>query len=257
MIIQARQFDPATSDRWFHVCLSDYLSTVLFPAPGPPAAEAGAAHPAGPACHPRTWRSTSSNRGKSTSAGCRRKSACPTIRPNCCSRSAIVVVGWSGNPLMAQPDRRRRVLRGQPCGRERWATGAPATRSPKTSCSSAGRERQVEIIASSFVQVPELLLGTARLTADARAPGAGAGRAAAAGLAAAALRVPGHAGNDPVPPRPGVGCQPGLADRPDPRASRPGLNQPRLSVSDRNFRLYRARTGRGISAAALDEQGAA
>src|SRR5512139_3494743 len=29
MIMQARQFEPETSNRWFRICVSDYLATVL------------------------------------------------------------------------------------------------------------------------------------------------------------------------------------------------------------------------------------
>ena len=105
------------------------------PAPGAAAAEAGAPHPAGAAAAVATARSTSWNRGRSTSRCCRRKTACPTTQPSCCSRNDFVVAGWSGNPLMAQPIDEA-VFSRRPTWRCASEQG-PGGRSPRTSCSSA------------------------------------------------------------------------------------------------------------------------
>lgn len=161
MLLQARQFDPATSTRWFHVCMSDYLTTVLLPrlvallqqrAPG--------------------VRLDLQVPSELAQARLEQGAIDVLLLPqeNCLRdhptellfEERYVVAGWTGNPLLQQPlDEDSFYAAGHVAvgiGDHDRASFA------EDQLSSRGRERRIEMLASSFTQAPDLLIGTQRLT---------------------------------------------------------------------------------------------
>jgi LysR family transcriptional regulator, nod-box dependent transcriptional activator len=161
MIIQARHFDPATSDRWFHVCLSDYLSTVLFPRLVP-LLQKQAPHIRLELLPPSQLALDQLEQGEIDVALLPQENCLPDHPAELLFEERFVVAGWSGNPLMAQSIDEAAFF-AAPHVAVRVGTG-PRRSFAEDQLQQRGRERQVEVVVSSFVQVPELLVGTSRLT---------------------------------------------------------------------------------------------
>lgn len=161
MIIQARHFDPATSDRWFHVCLSDYLSTVLFPRLMP-LLQSHAPHIRLELLPPSEQALELLEQGEIDVALLPQENCLPDHPAELLFEERFVVAGWSSNPLLARPLDEAGFY-----GASHVAVlvGTTPRRSfAEDQLQQRGRERQVEVVASSFMQVPELLVGTARIT---------------------------------------------------------------------------------------------
>ncbi len=161
MIIQARHFDPATSDRCFHVCLSDYLSTVLFPRLVP------LLQARGPRIRLELIPPSQSalellDQGEIDVALLPQENCLPDHPTELLFEERFVVAGWSGNPLLSRPLDEAAFF-GASHVAVRVGTG-PRRSVAEDQLQQRGRERQVEMVASSFVQVPELLIGTPRIT---------------------------------------------------------------------------------------------
>ncbi len=160
MLQQARQFDPVSSDRWFRICASDYLATILLPA----LVQRWAKHA------PRIridFRSPADSVLRQLEVGeidlilvpqdhCLRDQPAEVL-----FEERHVVAGWSSNPLMQQPLSEEAfygaghiAVRIGEINRTSFAENFMLTR---------GRERRIEIHASSFTLVPGLLAGTERL----------------------------------------------------------------------------------------------
>ena len=161
MIIQARHFDPVTSDRWFHVCLSDYLSTVLFPRLVP-LLQKQAPRIRLELLPPSQLALERLEQGEIDVALLPQENCLPDHPAELLFEEHFVVVGWAGNPLLEQPIDEAAYFAARHVA-VRVGTG-PRRSFAEDQLQQRGRERQVEVVASSFVQVPELLLGTARLT---------------------------------------------------------------------------------------------
>lgn len=161
MIVQARQFHPLTSDRWFRICLSDYLSAVLFPrlnallqrqAPRvrldlqPPSALAQALLEQGEVDVLLT-----------PQEHCLRDHPSELL-----FEESYVVAGSADNPMLRNPITEEDFYA---AGHVAVGIGTGERASfAEDSLLARGRERNVEILAFSFTQVPGLLKGTARLT---------------------------------------------------------------------------------------------
>jgi DNA-binding transcriptional LysR family regulator len=161
MIVQGRQFDPATTDRWFHLCISDYLSTVLFPRLMPllqrqaPRVRLD--------LHSPSVRALELLEQGEIDVLLIPHEHCLLDHPaELLFEERYVVAGWSGNPLLQAP-----ITTAQFCTAAHVSVsiGAEARSSfADNHLQALGVERNVEILASSFLQVPELLIATPRLT---------------------------------------------------------------------------------------------
>ena len=161
MIIQGRHFDPATSDRWFHVCLSDYLSTVLFPRLMP-LLQSQSPRIRLELLPPSEHALELLEQGEIDVALLPQENCLPDHPAELLFEEHFVVAGWSGNPLLAKPIDEAGFF-----GASHVAVlvGTTPRRSfAEDQLQQRGRDRQVEVVASSFMQVPELLVGTARIT---------------------------------------------------------------------------------------------
>lgn len=161
MLVQSRQFDAATSTRWFRICISDYLTAVLLPrlvallqaqAPG--------------------VRLDLQQPSELAQARLEQGAIDILLLPqeNCLRdhpfellfEEKYVVAGWSGNPLLAKPlDEEAFYASGHVAvgiGEQDRASFA------EDHLLSRGRERRIEMLACSFTQAPELLIRTPRLT---------------------------------------------------------------------------------------------
>jgi DNA-binding transcriptional LysR family regulator len=161
MLIQARQFDPATSDRWFHICLSDYLSTVLFPRLVPllqkqsPRVRLNLQPPTDLAL-------AQLEQGEIDVLLVPRENCLRDHPAELLFEERYVIAGWAGNPLLGQPVTEDSFYSANHVD---VGIGSVDRHSfAEDQLQARGRERNVEVIASSFMQVPELLVGTARLT---------------------------------------------------------------------------------------------
>ena len=160
MIMQSRQFEPATSNRWFRICVSDYLATVLVSrvvtmlqreAPG---IRFDLQQPSD--ATPRLLDLGELDLGLLPQQHCLHDHPMELL-----FEERHVIAGWSGNPLMSKPVTEE----------EFYAAGHVAVSIGQVNRASfaennllaRGRERRIEIRASSFVMVPELLTGTDRL----------------------------------------------------------------------------------------------
>lgn len=161
MIIQSRPFDPATTDRWFRLCLSDYLSTVLFPRLMPILQERA----------PRVRLDLQPPSQQAIDLFDQGEIDVLLIPHAHCLlghptellfEEHHVVAAWSENPLIQQP---LTVEQFCAAGHIAVGIGTGARQSFAESNLNALRlERRVETVASSFLQVPELLIGTQRVT---------------------------------------------------------------------------------------------
>jgi LysR family transcriptional regulator, nod-box dependent transcriptional activator len=161
MIVQSRQFNPVTTDRWFHLCISDYLSTVLFPQLMP-LLQRQAPHVRLDLHAPSTRALEQFEQGEIDVLLLPHEHCLLDHPADLLFEERFVVAGWSGNVLLREP-----ISMEQYCSAAHVSVsiGAEARGSfADNHLQALGIERQVEILASSFLQVPELLIGTPRLT---------------------------------------------------------------------------------------------
>jgi LysR family transcriptional regulator, nod-box dependent transcriptional activator len=163
MIVQGRQFDPSTSTQWFRICISDYLSTVLFPrlihllqAQGPSI---------------RLDLQTPSDLALSLLEQGEidvllvPKEHCLRDHPaELLFEERYVIAGWAGNPLLAGALTEEDFYAAPHVAVAIGASVEERASFAEDELNARGRERQIEIMASSFTQVPSLLIGTQRLT---------------------------------------------------------------------------------------------
>ena len=160
VIGRSTRFEPATSDRWFRICLSDYISTVLFGALSP-LLQASA-----PAIRldlqpPSEEMPVMLERGEIDLVLAPQQHCVPGHPTELLFEERHVVVGWRDNPLMAQPVSEQTFYS---AGHVAVEIGRLTRVSfAELHLRARGRERRVEVIASSFSLVPELLVGTDRL----------------------------------------------------------------------------------------------
>lgn len=160
VIGRSTRFDPATSDRWFRICVSDYLSTVLFGALIP------ALQVAAPAIRldlqpPSEDMPVLLERGEIDMVLTPDQHCTPGHPTELLFEERHVVAGWRGNPIMGSPISEEAF----------YGAGHVAVEIGRLSRVSfaeihlraRGRDRRVEVIASSFSLVPELLVGSDRL----------------------------------------------------------------------------------------------
>jgi DNA-binding transcriptional LysR family regulator len=161
MLGQVQRFDPATSTRWFHIAVSDYLVAVLFPRFVRLVQEQAP-----------LLRFDLQSPTDSTYALMDQGEIDVLLTPQeHCARDhptellfeeRFVVAGWAENP----------VFDGELTEEAFYEAGHVVTAMGQIDRASfaedrlhaRGRERRVEIIAFSFTQVPDLLVGTRRLS---------------------------------------------------------------------------------------------
>lgn len=161
MLLQSRQFDPATSSRWFRICVSDYLTTVLMPrfvallqarAPGVKL----------DLQQPSELAQARLEQGAIDVLVLPQENCLRDHPAELLFEEHYVVAGWSGNPLLAQPLDEEAFYAASHVavgiGEQDRASFA------EDQLLSRGRERRIDMLVSSFTQAPELLLGTLRLT---------------------------------------------------------------------------------------------
>lgn len=161
MIMQSRQFEPKTSSCWFRICVSDYLSTVLIDrlvtslqreAPGIRF----------DLQQPSDMTPQLISLGELDIALLPQQHCLNDHPMELLFEEQYVVAGWSENPLLQKPVTED----------EFYAAGHVAASIGQVNRASfaednllaRGRERRIEIRASSFMMVPGLLTGTDRLT---------------------------------------------------------------------------------------------
>ena len=160
-LLQSRRFDPATVDRWFSLCLSDYLVTVLGPqlvatlqrdAPGvkldlQPPSEAALLR---------------LEQGSLDLLIVPQEHCLPDHPSELLFEERHVVVGCAANPLLARP---LTLDEFHSAGHVVVGIGAIQRGSfAESQLQARRRERRIEIRAASFTQVPDLLLGTSRIS---------------------------------------------------------------------------------------------
>jgi LysR family transcriptional regulator, nod-box dependent transcriptional activator len=160
MVLQARPFEPATANRWFRICVSDYLATVLISrlvtslqadAPG---IRFDLQQPSD--ATPRMLALGELDLALMPQEHCLNDHPMELL-----FEERHVVAGWAQNPLLQKPVTED----------EFYAAGHVAVSIGQVNRASfaennllaRGRDRRIEIRASSFVMVPELLAGTDRL----------------------------------------------------------------------------------------------
>lgn len=160
VISRSTQFDPATSDRWFRICVSDYLSTVLF---GTliPSLSANAPNVRLDLQPPSEEMPVMLERGEIDLVLTPDQHCVPGHPTELLFEERHVVAGWRDNPLMAAPISEDAFY---DAGHVAVEIGRLARVSfAELHLRARGRERRVEVIASSFSLVPELLVGNDRL----------------------------------------------------------------------------------------------
>jgi LysR family transcriptional regulator, nod-box dependent transcriptional activator len=161
MLGQARRFEPATSTRWFRIAVSDYLVAVLFPRLVRLVQEQA------PDVRLDLQAPTDSTlelieRGEIDMLLTPQEHCARDHPMELLFEERFVVAGWDGNPVFDGPMTEDLF----------YAAGHVVTAMGQVDRASfgddrlhaRGRERRVEIVAFSFTQVPDLLVGTRRLS---------------------------------------------------------------------------------------------
>jgi LysR family transcriptional regulator, nod-box dependent transcriptional activator len=161
LLIQTRHFDPASSERVFHLCVSDYLSTVLFPRLVPQL-EAAAPGIRLELYAPSEAALEQLGQGQIDVALMPQEHCLPDHPAQLLFEERFVVVGWSGNPRLQAPlDEEAFFAAGHVAVRVGSGGGRALA---DDELRKLPRERRVQVVAASFTQVPELLIGTQRIT---------------------------------------------------------------------------------------------
>lgn len=163
MIVQGRQFDPSTSTQWFRICISDYLSTVLFPR------LIGLLQVQGPGVRldlqsPSDLALSLLEQGEIDVLLVPKEHCLRDHPAELLFEERYVIAGWAGNPLLASTLTEEEFYAARHVAVAIGASVEERASFSEDELNARGRERQIEIIASSFTQVPSLLIGTARLT---------------------------------------------------------------------------------------------
>lgn len=160
LVVRSTAFDPASSERVFRVCASDYLVAVLFGRLVPELARTA------PSVRfdlipPSEDARTELDRGELDLLVTPEEHCVPDQPTRLLFAENHVVVGWAKNPLLAS----------QLTEQAFFAAGHVAVRVGQVNRASFAesqldllpRQRRIEITASSFTMVPDLLIGTGRL----------------------------------------------------------------------------------------------
>ncbi|HTN60812.1 MAG TPA: LysR family transcriptional regulator, partial [Devosia sp.] len=160
LIARSTKFDPATSDRTFRICASDYLVTVLFPRLVPelqhlaPAVRLDIVPPSQEA-------QIALERGEIDLLLTPEEHCVPGHPAELLFVEKHVVAGWDANPLLATALPADRFFE---AGHVAVRVGQIYRASfAETHLESMGRSRRIELTVSSFTNVPHLLVGTHRL----------------------------------------------------------------------------------------------
>jgi len=160
LVARSTAFDPAMSDRIFRICASDYLVAVLFPTLIP-ILEREAANIGLDLVPPSEEAQTALERGDLDLLLTPEEHCVAGHPATLLFEERHVVVGWSGNPLLAAPLSEAAF----------FAAGHVAVRIGQVNRASFAeshldglpQKRRIEITAASFTTVPDLLVGTQRL----------------------------------------------------------------------------------------------
>jgi LysR family transcriptional regulator, nod-box dependent transcriptional activator len=157
MIMQTRQFEPATSNRWFRICVSDYLATVLISrlvttlqreAPG---IRFDLQQPSD--ATPKLL-----DLGELDLALMPQEHCLNDHPMELLFEERHVVAGWAQNPLLRKPITEDEF---HAAGHVAVSIGQVNRASfAENNLLARGRDRRIEIRVSSFLMVPELLAGT-------------------------------------------------------------------------------------------------
>ena len=160
VIAKSTRFDPATSDRWFRICVSDYLSTVLFGTliPALSAAAPGVRLDLQP---PSEEIPVMLDRGDIDLVLTPVEHCVPNHPTELLFEERYVAAGWSENPLLAMTISEEDFYRARHVAVEIGRLNRVSF--AENHLRARGRDRRIEVIASSFSLVPELLVGTDRL----------------------------------------------------------------------------------------------
>lgn len=157
IISTSARFDPATTERRFRIGASDYLATVLFPRIIPELRR-DAPHIAIEFVQPSENQATMLEQGELDVVISLDDYISPDHPAEVLFKERHVVAGWSGNPLFAKgisaDDFYRSGHVAVGIGRHRPTSFA------ERELRSIGRDRTIEMLASSFLVVPDLLVGT-------------------------------------------------------------------------------------------------
>lgn len=160
MIAQSTGFDPQTSERWFRIGVSDYLSTVLFSTliPKLKTLAPGIKLDLQP---PSDGMEVQLDRGEIDLVLTPVEHCSPDHPTELLFEEQHVVAGWSQSPLMLAPITEEAFYAAAhiAVGLGRLARVSFS----ETNLAARGRGRNIEVMASSFSLVPELLVGTDRI----------------------------------------------------------------------------------------------
>lgn len=160
LVARSTAFDPATSDRIFRVCVSDYLVAALFPRLMS-ILEREAPNIGLDLVPPSQAAQTALERGEIDLLLTPEEHCVAGHPATVLFEERHVVAGWKDNPLLAKPMTRE----------DFFAAGHIAVRIGQVNRASFAEshlerlphKRRIEITAASFTTVPDLLIGTQRL----------------------------------------------------------------------------------------------
>jgi DNA-binding transcriptional LysR family regulator len=163
MIMRGRQFDPSVSTLWFRICSSDYLSTVVFPR------LVALLQVQGPGIKldlqtPSDHALAQLEQGQIDVLVVPQGHCLRDHPTELLFEERYVVLGWAGNPMLANPLTEDDFYAARHVAVTIGASVETRTSFSEDTLNARGRERQIDIMASSFTQVPSLLIGTPRLT---------------------------------------------------------------------------------------------
>jgi LysR family nod box-dependent transcriptional activator len=157
IISTSAQFDPATTQRTFRICASDYMATVLFPQIIRQLRK-DAPRISLEFVQPSESQLTMLDQGEVDIVISIEEYISHEHPAELLFHERHVIAGWSENPLLASPlsadDFYRSGHVAVGIGRHRPTSFA------ERELGSIGRDRRIELLASSFLVVPEMLVGT-------------------------------------------------------------------------------------------------
>jgi LysR family nod box-dependent transcriptional activator len=160
LVVRSTGFDPATSQRVFRICVSDYLVAVLFARLIPELARS-APSVGLDLVPPSEGARTALDRGELDLLLTPEEHCVPGHPTELLFAERHVVAGWKDNPLLTSRLTEQAF----------YAAGHVAVRVGQVNRASFAesqldvrpRKRKIEIVAASFTTVPDLLVGTGRL----------------------------------------------------------------------------------------------
>lgn len=160
LIARTSEFDPANSDRLFRIAVSDYLSTVLF-AELVPKLTRIAPNIRLDLQPPADGTTDAVDRGEIDLMLSPDEHIHPDHPRELLFEEAHVVAGWAGNPVLSKPVTEDEFFAAGHIAVEMGRTAR--TSFAETQIRELGRKRRIEIYASAFSLVPDLIVGTNRL----------------------------------------------------------------------------------------------